>query len=118
MGGGAPEPGLRRDGWRARWLRSAIGRLGALFLRAIGATWRVEWRGENALASHDGRTPLALAIWHAGLLAAAACFRGRRIAVAVSLSRDGDRIDAVLRRLGFAESARGSSSRGATGLLR
>jgi hypothetical protein len=38
--------------------------------------------------------------------------------VAVSLSRDGDWIDAVLVRLGFAESPRGSSSRGATALLR
>src|SRR5262249_51160397 len=65
-----------------------------------------------------GRAPLVMAIWHGGLLPAAYCWRDRGIVVAVSLSRDGDLIDSVLARLGFAESARGSSSRGATSLLR
>jgi lysophospholipid acyltransferase (LPLAT)-like uncharacterized protein len=94
-----------------------IGRLGAWFLRALGATWRVSRSGADPLAAPEA-TPLVLAIWHGGLLPAAFCWRDRRIAVAVSRSRDGDRIDAVLARLGFAASARGSSSRGATALLR
>jgi lysophospholipid acyltransferase (LPLAT)-like uncharacterized protein len=97
------------------WL---LGIVGAAFLRALGTTWRVARSGDDPLAAHDGTTPLVMTIWHGGLLPAAYCWRDRRIAVAVSLSRDGDRIDAVLVRLGFAPSARGSSSRGATGLLR
>jgi hypothetical protein len=108
----------RRDSTLDRVLRRLVGRLGAWFLRAIGTTWRVERSGEDPLARRDGDTPLVMGIWHGGLLAAAYCWRDRRIAVAVSLSRDGDWIDAVLVRLGFAASARGSSSRGATGLLR
>jgi hypothetical protein len=109
--------GRSRDSTLDRRLRWVVGLLGAWFLRAIGTTWRVERSGEDPLA-RAGATPLVLTIWHGGLLAAAYCWRDRRIAVAVSLSRDGDWIDAVLVRLGFAASARGSSSRGATGLLR
>jgi hypothetical protein len=107
----------RRTGWRDRLARAAVGGFGASFLRALGATWRVSRSGADPLAQRDG-APLVLTIWHGNLLAAAACWRGSRVAVAVSLSRDGDWIDAVLVRLGFAPSARGSSSRGATGLLR
>jgi lysophospholipid acyltransferase (LPLAT)-like uncharacterized protein len=107
-----------RESTLDRLLCRLVGRLGAWFLRAIGTTWRVERSGEDPLAQHSGDTPLVMVIWHGGLLSAAYCWRDRRIAVAVSLSRDGDWIDAVLVRLGFAESARGSSSRGATGLLR
>lgn len=110
--GPAPRSRLHRAGcW---W----IGRLGAAFLRALGSTWRISRSGEDPLSTRDRATPLVMTIWHGGLLPAAYCWRDRRIAVAVSLSRDGDRIDAVLVRLGFAPSARGSSSRGATGLLR
>jgi hypothetical protein len=96
------------------WL---VGLFGAAFLRALGASWRVRRSGSDPLAARDG-APLVMVIWHGGLLPAAYCWRERRIAVAVSRSRDGDRIDAVLVRLGFAASARGSSSRGATALLR
>jgi lysophospholipid acyltransferase (LPLAT)-like uncharacterized protein len=94
-----------------------VGVLGGWFLRALGATWRVARGGADPLENLDA-APLVMAIWHGGLLPAAFCWRDRRIAVAVSRSRDGDRIDAVLARLGFAPSARGSSSRGATALLR
>ena len=54
----------------------------------------------------------------AGLLIAAYCFRNRGIVVPGSQSRDGDLATSLLRYLGFAETARGSSSRGATNLLR
>jgi lysophospholipid acyltransferase (LPLAT)-like uncharacterized protein len=91
------------------------GLLGAALLRALGATWRIEWRGSDPLAAPG---PLVLGAWHGGLLIAAVCWRDRGLVIPVSQSRDGDRIDAVLRRLGFAESARGSSSRGATAVLR
>jgi lysophospholipid acyltransferase (LPLAT)-like uncharacterized protein len=95
-----------------RWLG---GLLGAALLRALGATWRIELRGPDPFAAAG---PLVLGAWHGGLLIAAVCWRNRGLVIPVSQSRDGDRIDAVLRRLGFASSARGSSSRGATALLR
>ena len=95
-----------------RWLG---GMLGAALLRVLGATWRIEISGPDPFAVSG---PLVLGTLHGGLLIAAVCWRDRGLVIPVSQSRDGDRIDAVLRRLGFAASARGSSSRGATALLR
>lgn len=99
-------PGL---GWRV------LAALVAGFLRLLGATWRVRVEGEDPFV---GPRPAIGVAWHQGLLVAAWCWRDRGLAVPVSRSRDGGRIEAVLRRLGFAESPRGSSSRGATTLLR
>ena len=110
--GARPRSALHRIGC---WL---VGVAGAWFLRALGSSWRVSRTGEDPLRVPAGVSPLVMGIWHGGLLPAAYCWRDRGIAVAVSLSRDGDRIDAVLVRLGFAASARGSSSRRATSLLR
>jgi hypothetical protein len=86
----------------------------AALLRALGATWRVERRGVDPL---DLPTPFLGTIWHAGLLCAAYRFRDRGIAIAVSRSRDGDRVDAMLAALGFGPSPRGSSSRGGVSAL-
>src|SRR3990172_6717665 len=88
----------------------------ALLLRAIGATWRIRTQGDDPFAG--GSEPAIAALWHRSLLVAAFLLRGRRIAVPVSLSRDGDFTAAVLERLGYPNPPRGSSSRGATGLLR
>jgi len=96
-------------GWRL--VAAAV----AVFLRVLGRTWRVRIEGEDAFT---GPEPAIGVIWHQGLLAAAYCWRGRGFATPVSASRDGSRIDAVLRHLGFAESPRGSSSRRSTRLLR
>jgi lysophospholipid acyltransferase (LPLAT)-like uncharacterized protein len=98
--------------------RALAGCLVAGFLRALGSSWRFERSGADPLAAGPGAGPLVMTIWHGNLSVAAYGWRDRKIAVAVSLSRDGDWIDAVLARLGFAESPRGSSSRGATSLLR
>jgi hypothetical protein len=62
--------------------------------------------------------PVVGAVWHDGLLVGAWRWHGLGVAVPVSRSRDGDLIDAVLTRLGFSESPRGSSSRGGIGVLR
>jgi lysophospholipid acyltransferase (LPLAT)-like uncharacterized protein len=92
-----------------------LGRLVAWLLRGLGATWRVRVEGPDPFG---GTGPLVLGTWHRSLLIAAYGWRDRGLVIPVSRSRDGDRIDGVLRRLGFAESARGSSSRGATTVLR
>jgi len=90
-----------------------LGRIGAWAIRALGATWRVRVEGRDAMpAASLG------AVWHHGLLIGAHFFRDRGVAICVSRSRDGDRIAAVLRRLGYAEPLRGSSSRGGPVVLR
>lgn len=90
------------------------GALVAALLRLLGATWRVREAGRDPLAHGDR---VVGALWHQGLLLAAWRFRGRGVAVPVSRSRDGDRIVAVLDRLGYAPSPRGSSSRGGAAAL-
>lgn len=100
---------------QSRWL-PWLGGLAALALRALGASWRVRSEGPDPFAS--GERPLLGALWHRGFLVAAALFRDRDAVVMVSRSRDGDWIEAVLRRLGYAASPRGSSSRGASTALR
>jgi len=90
--------------WPAAWL-----------LRAFAASWRVDVRGVDAFAAGG---PVLAATWHEGGLIAAGLYRDRGYHVLVSRSRDGGHIAAVLARLGFGESSRGSSSRaGAQALL-
>jgi len=87
-----------------------LGRVGALALRALGATWRVHASGPDPFAR--GELPVLGAVLHRDFLMAAWFFRDREIRVGVSRSRDGDLIDRVLAALGYADAARGSSSRG------
>ncbi len=97
---------------RTRMFRISVWLGGVLFgpfLRLLGATWRIESEGEDPLASP---TPFLVATWHQGLFCGAYRYRDRRVGIPVSQSRDGDRIEAVLQRLGFGPSPRGSSSRG------
>ncbi|HEY8122373.1 MAG TPA: DUF374 domain-containing protein [Myxococcota bacterium] len=94
-------------------LRSLLGALAALCLRALGASWRLESSGPLPTGA-----PIVLVTWHQGLLVAAYALRDRGLWVPLSLSRDGDLAEAALRQLGFARSPRGSSSRGGSRLLR
>jgi len=104
-----------RDSLRYRcWIRAG-GWLGARFLQLLGRSWRIHLSGPDPFAAGQ---PFVAAIWHRGLLIGAYCWRGRGIAIPVSRSRDGDLVDGVLQHLGFARSPRGSSSKGATSLLR
>ncbi len=103
-----------RDSWSYRARVRVLAWLAAGLLRTLGASWRLSVVGPSPFE----RGPFVGALWHQGLLVAASVWRRRGIAVPVSRSRDGDQIDAVLQRLGFAASPRGSSSRGATSLLR
>jgi lysophospholipid acyltransferase (LPLAT)-like uncharacterized protein len=98
-------------------LERLLTRLVALALRALGRSWRVELRGRNPLEEHpDG--PILTAVWHRNLLMGAYVFRDRDVHVPISLSRDGRRIAAVARHLGFADPPRGSSSRGSFSLVK
>ncbi len=95
----------------------AFGRLTALLLRGIGATWRIEILGRDPRLGADGTPvpgPHLAALLHQSFVVAAWLFRGAGYCVAVSRSRDGSLVEATLHALGFAPSARGSSSRGGT----
>ena len=104
-----------RDSRRYRAYLAVAGFAGALLVRLLGVTWRVRFIGEDPFSREE---PLVATTWHRGLLIAAYCFRNRGVVVPVSQSRDGDLASSLLRHLGFAATARGSSSRGATSLLR
>jgi lysophospholipid acyltransferase (LPLAT)-like uncharacterized protein len=105
------EPAPRTPKPRTRWFRFSVwlgGILVAPFLRLLGSTWRIECEGQDP---RDASEPFLAVTWHQGLFCAAYHFRNSRSGIPVSRSRDGDRIDAVLQRLGFGPSPRGSSSR-------
>jgi lysophospholipid acyltransferase (LPLAT)-like uncharacterized protein len=110
-----PAVKLSRDSRRYRAWVACVGFAGALLIRGLGRSWRITTEGPDPFEQGE---PVLGALWHQGLLVAAYRWRGRGVAVPVSQSRDGELIDAVLQRLGFAESPRGSSSRGASALLR
>lgn len=94
-------------------LHSLIARIACFALRGLGRTWRITFEGAVDL---DGQNHLA-AFWHRDLLMAAYVFRDRGFCVPISRSRDGDWIAAMLARLGYAETPRGSSSRGGASAL-
>lgn len=97
-GRGAPSPAL---------IGAATG-----LLRALGATWRVrrlateEWDRRQAAGER-----CIFALWHARMLPLIHAYRDLGAGVLVSRSRDGDRIAALVERLGYV-AARGSSTRG------
>lgn len=91
---------------------------GSLFLLALGATWRLRFRGlayERAVRLR-GHRPI-YAFWHGRLLAAAYSHRGRRIQIMISEHGDGEIIAQVTGQLGFG-SVRGSTTRGGLRALR
>jgi len=93
------------------WLPLAAG-LGAVFVRALGATWRytVSDAPEYSAALARGER-FVYAFWHSGLLPGAVLHRDEGIAVLVSRHRDGELITRVIEHLGYV-TARGSSTRG------
>jgi lysophospholipid acyltransferase (LPLAT)-like uncharacterized protein len=91
-----------------RWIPA----LGAAAYRLVGFTLRHRVEGDETLqALHAAGKPAILASWHGRLLLGVLTFRRYRPLIAVSPSRDGDRIAQIVQRLGW-DTARGSSSRG------
>jgi lysophospholipid acyltransferase (LPLAT)-like uncharacterized protein len=108
--------GRRRHGGRWRRLALAVtARAAALLLRLLGASWRVATEGPDPLPA--GRAPHLAAFWHDSILTAAWYYRDRGFGTAVSRSRDGDLIAALLDALGYRTPSRGSSSRGGAAAL-
>jgi lysophospholipid acyltransferase (LPLAT)-like uncharacterized protein len=110
----------------ARWrrLRRAIGKLllawfAPALLRALAATWRVEFVAGPGLDLQRSRDRWVLALWHGRMLAALPLrgHRARGLTVLVSPSDDGGLADLALRRFGY-RVLRGSSSRSGARALR
>lgn len=93
-----------------------LGWLASLFLRALGATWRIRFEGPNPLELGPG--PHLGALWHRGALVTAYLFRDRGFSIPVSPSKDGDLVTALLVNMGYAQPPRGSSSREGSRALR
>jgi lysophospholipid acyltransferase (LPLAT)-like uncharacterized protein len=111
----------RNESRRQRRLRAVLAPVVAWALRALGASWRVEFRGDDPFVPPEGeseRRPFLAALWHEDVIAAATVFRDTGVQVPVSLSRDGSHITAVMRRLGLGDPPRGSSSRSGSAALR
>ncbi len=116
LAAGGPSP-ARGPGAGKRLLLALAPAPAAAVLGALTATWRVTEAG------HTGESPRArpkggriFAIWHE-TAPTAACYGGLRVHALASRSFDGELISRVLARLGWLETARGSSSRGGgTGL--
>ncbi len=92
-----------------------LGQLGSWLLRLLGATWRVTTEGPDPLCPNHA--PVVAAFWHRNVLIAAHHYRDRGFTSAVSRSRDGDLIAALLTALGYSSPPRGSSTRGGAAAL-
>lgn len=93
-------------------------RLGALFIRVLGATWRVEWRGGERLALARRMSPrIVFAFFHGRMLVLSYTHRGRDIQVLASHHYDGDLMGRVIAHLGFGH-RKGSTTRGGAAALR
>jgi lysophospholipid acyltransferase (LPLAT)-like uncharacterized protein len=86
--------------------------LAANFIRVLRATVRLRHHGDERMREweRDG-THFILSFWHRHLLLMPYAYRGKRISVLVSQSKDGELIARTVARLGI-DSSRGSSSRG------
>jgi lysophospholipid acyltransferase (LPLAT)-like uncharacterized protein len=86
--------------------------LAANFIRVLRATVRLRHHGDERMRDweRDG-AHFILAFWHRHLLLMPYAYRGKRISVLVSQSKDGELIARTVARLGI-DSSRGSSSRG------
>jgi lysophospholipid acyltransferase (LPLAT)-like uncharacterized protein len=92
------------------------GRVAAVLLRCLGTTWRTTIEGPDPLTpSHES---VVAAFWHRNVLVAAHHYRDRDFSAAVSRSRDGDLVAALLVALGYRDPPRGSSTRGGPAALR
>jgi lysophospholipid acyltransferase (LPLAT)-like uncharacterized protein len=91
---------------------------GATFIRLLRVSVRLRFHGDSTVRAWEleGRH-FVLAFWHRHLLLMRYAYRGPKMSVLVSRSRDGELISRVMRRLGIS-SSRGSTSRGGAAGLR
>jgi lysophospholipid acyltransferase (LPLAT)-like uncharacterized protein len=86
--------------------------LAAGLIRTLRATVRLRYHGADRIRAWEAAGDhFILAFWHRHLLLMPYGYRGRRISVLISQSRDGELIARTVARFGI-DAARGSSSRG------
>ena len=92
---------------------------GAAMVRALGSTWRVRscWPAELDPSREERPQRFVYALWHRTILANAFLFRDQAACIGVSEHDDGELGARMAQHLGFV-TARGSSTRGSTRLLR
>ncbi len=97
---------------------AAVSFLAAGLIRGLRASVRLRHHGAEEVRERERRGErFILAFWHRHLLLMPYSYRGRRISVLVSQSRDGELIARTVARLGI-DSSRGSSSRGGAAGMR
>ncbi len=86
--------------------------LGPALIRALGSTWRIAYLPRGAEAGRRRRGERVIySFWHGRMIPPAFTHRFRKVAIMISLHKDGEYIARVVRRLGFVP-ARGSTTRG------
>jgi lysophospholipid acyltransferase (LPLAT)-like uncharacterized protein len=97
---------------------AAVSWLAAGLIRGLRASVRLRHHGDGQVREWERRGErFILAFWHRHLLLMPYAYRGRRISVLVSQSRDGELIARTVARLGI-DASRGSSRRGGAAGLR
>lgn len=86
--------------------------LAAQFIRGLRASVRLRYHGAEEIRRREREDErFILAFWHRHLLLMPYGYRGRRISVLISQSRDGELIARTVGRLGI-DASRGSTTRG------
>ena len=89
-----------------------VAALAAGFVRTRRATVRMRFHREEPIRAWErGEQRFLLAFWHRHMLLMRWAYRGRRMTVLSSRSRDGELMSRVLGRLGI-DTSRGSTTRG------
>lgn len=92
--------------------------MGSLFIRLLRRTVRLRFHDEATIRRWESEEQrFLLGFWHRHLLLMRYAYRGRRMSVLVSHSKDGELIARVMGHLGI-RTSRGSSSRGGSAGLR
>ena len=113
---------MNQPSWQAsrakRFQIAAIAALGYPLIALLGRTfrWQVEGHQHYDRVVAGGRQPV-LCLWHGRILPGVVFLRRRGIVVITSQNFDGEWIARIIERFGFG-TARGSSSRNASGALR
>ncbi len=103
---------------KLRWAEPLVGRLGAVLVGLLAATWRYRVRGwEHVEDAHRRRRPIVYVLWHSRILPLLYSRRSEGMAVLISRHADGGHLAQLSERWGY-RVVRGSSKRGGdVGLL-
>ncbi len=103
---------------KIRLNKSIASFLGAVAIRLLGLTWRIQWRGQEQLEKARRLSPrIIFAFWHGRLLALSYSHRNSGVSVLASEHYDGDLMGRTIVWLGFGH-VKGSSSKGGGRALR